>query len=215
MPSFQKGKLGKNIIRKGKATNHSPRVSRTLDSGGNQVETQSSFRIESVFHFKTYTSKISMLTHCQDLNTVLPAIVSTKQMASVQVHKLRQCILKPFLPALWLVVAAGAPGQRRWPQWVALPPPYLKLGTRGPRHPPGTTALVGPLLKSLCMKTASPTKWMAKPLRTPARPGHHVGCPVGGKTTVPLLQPPQREQNMQKKKIKIKPRGGFCCEVLN
>lgn len=74
---------------------------------------QCSFRIKSVFHFKTYTSQISVLTHCQDLNMVLPAIVSAKQMASVQIHKPRQCVLKPFLPALWLVVAAGALEQRR------------------------------------------------------------------------------------------------------
>jgi len=73
----------------------------------------SSFRIETGFRFKTYTSKISMLTHCQDLNMALPAIVSAKQTASAQIHKPRLHVPKPFLPALWLVVAAGAPGQRR------------------------------------------------------------------------------------------------------
>lgn len=111
---------------------------------------QPSFRIKSVFHFKTYTSNISVLTHCQDLNMVLPAIVSAKQMASVRIHQLRQCVLKPFLPALWLAVAAGAPGQR-WPQWAALPPPHPKLGTRRLRHLTVTMALEGPLLKSFCV----------------------------------------------------------------
>lgn len=52
---------------------------------------QSSFKIKSVFPFKNYTSKISMLAHCQNLNMVLPVIVSTKHVASVQMHKLTAC----------------------------------------------------------------------------------------------------------------------------
>lgn len=58
---------------------------------------------------------------------MLPAIVSAKQMASVQIHKPRQRVLKPFLPALWLVVAAGAPGQTKLLQRAAIFPLHTKL----------------------------------------------------------------------------------------
>lgn len=45
-----------------------------------------------------------MQTYGQDLNMIFPAIVSTEQMASVQIHELRAFpVLKPFLPALWLL----------------------------------------------------------------------------------------------------------------
>lgn len=44
-----------------------------------------------------------------------------------------------------------------------------------------------------------------------------MGCLVGAETTVPLLQPPQREWDTRKKKKKLKnkPNRGFCYEVLN
>lgn len=143
---------------------------------------QSSFRIKSVFHFKTYTSKISVLTHCQDLNTVLPAIVSAKQMASVQIHKPRQYVLKPFLPALWLVVAAGALEQRRWPQWViALPPPHPKPSTRGSRHPMVTMALAGPLLKSFCVDKAKTAEINGKAPADASEARTSCGVPGGSR----------------------------------
>lgn len=96
---------------------------------------------------------------------ILPAIVSTEQMAPVQIHKLRQFVLKSFLPALRLAVAAGAPGQRRWPQWAALSPPHPKAGSRGPCHPKLTTALVGPHVSSSCVDDGQegvPTKTNGK-----------------------------------------------------
>lgn len=150
---------------------------------------------------------------------ILPAIVSMEQMASVQIHKLRLCVLKPFLPALWLAAAAGAPGQRRWPQWAAPPSAHPKSGSRGPSHPKETAALVGPHVGSSCVDNGQegvPTEINGKTHM--ARTSH--GCLVGAETTV--LQPSQREwettktkQTTRKTQQNPKANEGFCCEVLN
>lgn len=136
---------------KGKAQIPTSFFNHSLDDNGNRVKhKQCPCRIKSIFHFRIHAIKISVLTYSQDLNMILPAIVSMEQMASVQIHKLRQCVLKPFLPALWLAVAAGAPGQRSRPQWAALSSPHPKPGSRDPCQSKVTAALVGPCVSSLC-----------------------------------------------------------------